>query len=84
MFTYPGVALLWVTTLGGAPARAPEGYVFEEQVGVGVLAATVGVNNARVSESTDDWVYKQACLSVCLSQIPTAPTRDRKTELLSI
>jgi hypothetical protein len=42
------VALLWVLTLGGAPARAPGGCVFEEQVGV-------GVHNARVSESTDDF-----------------------------
>ena len=47
VFTHPGVALLWVPTLGGAPARAPGGCVFEEQVGV-------GVHNARVSESTDD------------------------------
>ena len=36
LFTHPGGALLWVPTLGGAPARAPGGYVFEEQVGVGV------------------------------------------------
>ena len=41
--THPGVALLWVPALGGAPARAPGGCVFEEQVGV-------GVHNARVSE----------------------------------
>ena len=47
VITYPGVALLWVPTLGGAPARAPGGCVFEEQVGV-------GMHNARVSESTDD------------------------------
>ena len=30
------VALLWVPTLGGGPARAPGGCVFEEQVGVGL------------------------------------------------
>ena len=42
--------------MGGAPARAPGGCVFEEQVGV-------GVHNARVSESTDDLWYKQACPS---------------------
>ena len=43
LVTHPGVALLWVPTLGGAPARAPGGCVFKEQVGV-------GVHNARVSE----------------------------------
>ena len=47
--THPGVALLWLLTFGGAPARAPGRCVFEEQVGV-------GVHNARVSESTDVWV----------------------------
>ena len=47
IFTHPGVALLWVPALGGAPARAPGGCVFEEQV-------DVRVHNARVSESTDD------------------------------
>ena len=47
VFTHPGVALLWVPTLGGAPARASGGFVSEDQVGV-------GVHNARVSESTDD------------------------------
>ena len=45
--THPGVALLWVPALGGAPARAPGGCVFEERVGV-------GVHNARVSDSADD------------------------------
>ena len=35
LFTHPGVALLWVPTLGGAPARAPGGCVFEERVGMG-------------------------------------------------
>ena len=39
LITHPGVALLWVPTLGGAPARAPGGCVFEEQVGVGVRYA---------------------------------------------
>ena len=46
LFTHPGMALLWVPTLEGAPARAPGGCVFEEQVGV-------GVHNSRVSERTD-------------------------------
>jgi hypothetical protein len=32
---HSGVALLWVPALGGAPARAPGGCVFEERVGVG-------------------------------------------------
>ena len=54
---HPGVALLWVLTLGGAPARAPGGCVFEEQVGVGVY-------NARVSESTDVWVYSNLVRSL--------------------
>ena len=45
--THPGVALLWVPALGGAPAKAPGGFVFEEQMGV-------GVHNTRVSESTGD------------------------------
>jgi len=42
--------------LGMRPGRAPGGFVFEEQVGV-------GVHNARASESTDVWVYKQVCVS---------------------
>ncbi len=37
--THPGVTSLLVTTLGGAPARAPGGCVFEEQVGAGVQNA---------------------------------------------
>jgi len=49
------VALLWVPTLGGAPARAPGGCVFEEQVGV-------GVHNARVSEKYRCWVYSRGHL----------------------
>ena len=44
--THLGVALLWMPTLGGAPARAPGGFVFEERVGV-------GVHNSRISESSD-------------------------------
>ena len=46
--------MLWVPTLGGAPARAPGGCDFEERVGV-------DVHNARVSETTNAWVYKQVC-----------------------
>ena len=47
VFKHPGVALLWVPTLGSAPARTVGRCVFEERVGV-------GVHNARVAESTDD------------------------------
>ena len=47
--------------MGGAPARAPGGFVFEEQVGV-------GVHNARVSE-------KYRCFGVnklvCTAKIQT-------------
>ena len=51
LFTHPGVALLWVPTLGGAPARAPGGCVFEERVGV-------GVHNAQKSvQGGGGWVY---------------------------
>jgi hypothetical protein len=53
------VALLWVPTLGGAPARAPGGCVFEEQVGV-------GVHNARDRcTGTGGWVgiSEFVCLS---------------------
>ena len=47
--------MLWVPTFGGAPARAPGGCVFEEQVGV-------GVHNARVSEKYRCWVYSRGNL----------------------
>ena len=40
----PGLALLWVPTLGGAPARASGGCVFEERVGLGGRNAPGWVN----------------------------------------
>ena len=61
LITHPGVALLWVPTLEGAPARAPGGCVFEEQVGV-------GVHNARVSE-------KYRCFGVIAEAILSSFTR---------
>ena len=35
--THPGVALLWVPTLGGARARPPGGFAFKERVRVRVI-----------------------------------------------
>ena len=51
--------MLWGPTLGGAPARAPGGCVFEEQVGVGGVMREIG---ALVQG--DGW-YKEEC--TCMS-----------------